>query len=516
MGYESLLNTIFSEAKHRIDRLHAYQMQAKDFLIENPYSALFIDCGMGKTVIALTAIAELISDYDGVAPVLLIAPTRVANETWPTEIREWFHTAWLSFMHIRNDNLMRTLDRQYQAKVKLHVAQTGREITPIEREEIRLRISRELVMAQHKRNPHTKIHIITREMIPWLVDIWRGKWPYKTVLIDESSAFKSHNSERFKMLRKVRPLIKRMHQFTATPAGEGYMDLFAQIYLLDEGQRLGNKIGVYEKLYFDRNRYNFELTLKEGAEEKISKKISDICLVMKAEDHLKIERPIFIQDRFKLPGDLMEKYTRLEQDYVIELDNGTIIEAETAGAVSQKKTQFVSGVIYEKRISLDEYGEAKAERIIHALHNHKIEKCAEVVEAANEPVVIVYVLNSSLAQLKKQFPQAVVMDKQGAAVKKWNAGKIPILLLHPQSDGFGLNIQYGGRRGIFFDTPWSFEQFYQTWRRLARQGQTRTVFWHLLTATGTVDEKIFEALTDKDMTQDKFFKLLKKYQTRGI
>lgn len=521
-SFAEAINAKFACVERTMSDMHDYQLDiAVPFLLENPYSALFIDCGLGKTVISLTVAMRLIA-ANLMRRILIVGPVRVVNETWPTEIGLWEHTAPLTFSHIREDDLVKTIN--YSGRIsRAEIARLGFNdvdlgLPPGEIKErvrqARMDEARRLVR-QRFQNNRTCIHLINREQVEFLVEVWGRDWPYDVVFIDESSAFKDHRTGRFKALRRVRPLIRRFHELTATPVAETYEHLFAQIYLLDQGKRLGKSITNYRERYFSFNKYTFKYTLRPGAEEEIVSKISDICLSMKGEDYLDLDEPIFIPERIILPSDQMALYKEMERDYIITLPDGTEIEAENSAAKSQKLQQMSSGVIYENVVTMDEFGECKHERVVHHLHDHKIEKLKEIIEASDgENIIVAYHLKSSLQRLKKVFPEAVVMDKDGKCIKDWNAGKIKILLLSPQSAGHGLNIQKGGRRLVFFDIPWSFEYFYQCFKRLARQGQTLLVMIHFLTVVGTIDIEIVAALTEKDMTQEKFFAILNRIRRK--
>lgn len=534
MYFDNFIRDKFVKFSRTEKDLHPYQFKAKKFLIDNPFSALFIDCGMGKTAISLSAIMDLIGSFQS-NHTLIIAPVRVANETWPTEISEWEHTAPLSYAHIRNEDLVEKINKAGELARKTILRQAksyalamgysaketeeyvkeirSQNTTKMTVEVVRVNAARKAVRELHK-SAHASIFIINREQVEFLVEAWGRDWPYDTVIIDESSAFKDHTTKRFNALKRVRKLIKRLHELTATPVAESYLHLFAQIYLLDMGERLGRNITAYKDRYFTQSRYTMQYTLREGAEEEITKKIADICLVMKAEDYLKQERPTFVFDQVILNSQEQAIYDSMQKSFVAEMTDGTIVEAETAAAKSQKLQQIASGVLYQTILSLDEYGEMKSNRVVHAIHNHKIEKLQDIIESAgSEPILVAYVIKSSLERLKKAFPDAVAMDKQGKCIPAWNSGKIKLLLFNPMSAAHGLNLQYGGRRLIFFDIPYSLELYYQAWKRLARQGQKLSVFVHHIVTKGSIDYDIAQCLSDKDATQEKFFALLKKLAT---
>lgn len=552
------ISTLFDDVERGPEDMHAYQNTAVNFLLENPYSALFIDLGLGKTCISLTAIMRLIAEVDDYGPWLVIAPRRVANETWPTEIRLWRHTAPLTYVHVREEAVVDTVNAAGRAErdairkawwyhvggasralwghewalwklpadeaTRLTEKEVSRELadymqsTPIKSqiEKARVEASKVAVRKHFRENPAV-VHIVNREQVEFLVEAWGRDWPYKNVLIDESSCFKDHRTNRFKALRRVRPLIKRMHQLTATPAAETYMHLFAQIFLMDEGKRFGREITHFQKRYFTQNRYTYKWELRPGAKEEIAEKIADICLVMKAEDYLDLKKPVPLKTKIKLSEEQMALYRQMEKDMLVTLPSGVEIEAETAAALVQKLAQMTSGVIYET--VLDDVGDGnfKKRRVVHHLHDFKIEKLVELVEEAQgEPLLVAYWHESSLRRLQKAFPKAVAMDKDGKCIKAWNSGKIPMLLVHPQGAGHGLNLQYGGRRIVLFDIPWSLELYLQLIGRLARQGQKFVVLIHHFIAEGTIDEDIVEALSEKRSEQELLFYLLKKIRRRMV
>jgi len=525
----------FSEVVRGPEDMHGYQRTAVDFLLAHPFSALFVDLGLGKSVISLSTIMELVA-RDEIDYVLVIAPVRVARETWPTEVGLWRHTAPLTYVHIRQEDVVDAVNAAGQAErklikqeleeklswegftrdqIKANIAEKMKGLEAKERvEKARLTASRAAVRRHFRDNPAT-IHIINREQVEWLIDSWGKEFPYQGIIIDESSSLKDHTTGRFKALKRVRPLIKRMHQLTATPAAETYLHLFAQIYLLDQGERFGRHITHFREEYFSYNQYSREYKLRPGSAERIAEKISDICLTMKADQYLNLAKPVMIMDRIIMPDDQIALYRQMESEYVISLKDGSEVEAETAAALSQKLLQMASGVVYETVLEDVGNGDFKKRRIVHPLHDHKIEKLETIVEESHgEPILVAYWHDASLARLKKAFPKAVAMDKQGACIKPWNAGKIPMLLVHPQSAGHGLNLQHGGRRIVFFDIPWSLELYLQLIGRLARQGQKQVVMVHHLITAGTLDEVVVEALSTKNDAQEYLFTLLKRIRNR--
>lgn len=524
--FDAQIRSKFEEVERVRDDLHLYQqLDAIPFLHENPYSALFIDMGLGKTISSLTVIADLLMEfmYD---KVLVIGPLRVATETWPTEIGKWEHTAALNFqvLHAFDDDPRLEVARRKAAaeerarcwdlspqEASRAAQKAGQKAETAEKERIRQEAARSTA----------SVHIISRDWIEWLVNFWGPHWPYRMVIVDESSGFKDHNSGRFKALAKVRnsfrdlaqtkPLIERLHILTATPAAETYEHLFAQIYLLDRGERLGKKITHYRDRYFTYDKYKHKYKLRPDGEKDILAKISDICLVMKAEDYLNVEKPVIVPRPIHLGAREMALYKQLQKEFVVTLDDGTEIEAETAAALSQKLLQIASGVLYETQNFLDDAtGDTLKVKKVHAIHDKKIDALAQIVEEAqDQPLLVAYHFKSSLDRLRKAFPDAVVMDREGKCVKKWNAGKIKMLLIHPQSGGHGLNMQFGGHHLVYFDIPWSLELYLQLIGRLARQGQKHVVVVQLLLAVGTLDYEVYKSLTEKEDAQETLFVLLK-------
>lgn len=531
----------FDQVELTIDDFRPCQPIAVQFLLDHKFSALFIDVGLGKTSISLTAILHLLTNFQ-MNHCLVVAPKRVALETWPSEILKWQHTAPITFAHVRDEELIDAVNKAGIAERKKLKEEARLEAAmwkltnPAEiKEEIdfclslrsaKVRIARAraeaariAVREQFQRNPAV-VHIVNKEQLEFLADAWGRDWPYDCVFVDESSCLKDHTTGRFKALKAVRPFIKRLHQLTATPAAETYMHLFAQIYLLDQGARLGNNITYYRERYFTHNKYTREWKLRPGAEEEIVAKIADICLVMKAEDWLDLLDPLVVPEKVRMNAEQMALYRQMERESVVALPTGEV-EAETAAALSQKLLQMASGVLYESVPYDAGRGTTKFKRVVHELHEHKLDALEQLVDSLEgECVLVAYWHESSLARLKKRFGYAKVMDSDGKCIKDWNKRKIKMLLVHPQSSGHGLNIQFGGKRIIFYDTPWSLELYQQLIGRLAgarqlsRPEHERLVMVHHLITEGTIDEEVVEALVEKRSMQELFFKLLKRFRAR--
>ncbi len=477
-AFDLAIRQRFANVERGPEDMHGYQDECVEFGMGKPFSAFFIDMGLGKTVSSLTIIARLLLETFDDDMTLVVGPLRVVTDTWPTEIELWRHTAWMSYTLIRDDG-------------------------KIKREDLALQ--------------RTSVHFINREQLEWLVYFWKDAWPYRRVFVDESSSLKDHTSKRFKALAKVRNtpgLITRLHILTATPAAETYLHLFAQMYLLDLGHRLGKNITTYRSRYFTYNQYKRKYKLRPGGEEDILAKIADICLVQKAKDHLSRAEPTIIQRKVGLEPAQLTLIKKLEKDFIVTLTDGTEIEAKTAAILSSMLLQMASGSLYETLLVEDfDTDDLKKVKKVHNIHDHKIEALKEIYEEAQaqgEPLLVAYYFQSSLAKLHKAFPKATVMDKDGKCIKPWNTGKIPMLLIHPQSAGHGLNLQHGGHMLVFFDLIYSLENYLQTIGRIDRQGQKNPVIVQLLIAEGTRDEDVAAALVQKQDAQEMLFVILKR------
>lgn len=509
-----------SKAPLKRSDMHAFQRKAKRFLRDNPMSFLFIDVGMGKTIISLTLIVDLINDgWRGKA--LVIAPLRVAKATWPDEIEEWEHLQGLPYTLIRAEDNDDDIKEAYDAIYKPRYAKErwygedpkdAAKFARAKANPVRQRAKEAKRSSQALED--TQVHIINIERVEWLVEFWiqrwkthRQKWPYDTIIIDEASKFGVHNTLRFKALKKTLKRAKRVHELTASPASEGYMKLFAMTYLLDKGERLGRNITAYRNRHWNQNPYTKGWTLKKGHDEKIAGKIADITMRLSAKDHRDVlgsagdwqplKRPV------KLNRDLMEIYWRFEDTMFLNFDTHEI-EALNGGALVNKLLQFAAGAVYDE-----------AKKVV-PVHNEKIEALRELKdELGDEPLMVCYWFKSSLDRLKKAFPKAVVMDKAGKCIKPWNEGKIDMLLINPGSAAHGLNMQKGPGHDIaFFDLVWSRELYEQVIGRLARQGQKQLVRVHHLLVLGSADEMVYGTLIDKGAGQERLFEFIRAMQAR--
>lgn len=442
-------------------RPYPYQQRCIDRILEQPATALFLDCGLGKTAITLMAIRELIYDRFEASRVLVIAPKKVAEATWTTEAARWEQTSDLTFSKVLG--------------------------TARQREEALER--------------DADIYLINRENVEWLVKYCGCNWPFDMVVIDESSGFKNPKAKRVKALAKARHNFGRIVELTGTPSPNGLLDLWAQVYLMDYGRRLGKTFSGFRARYFDPGRRNqqiiYEWIAKPGAEDAVLRKISDICISMRADEYLELPDMIYDDVTVELGADARKKYDEMERQMILDLPD-TEITAFSAAALTNKLLQLSNGAAY------DESGE------YHRIHEDKIEMLMELLEKlGGNHAVIYYSFRHDLDRLREALGRDARELKTEADINDWNAGKVRYLLAHPASAGYGLNLQQGGHHIIWFGLPWSYEQYLQANKRLHRQGQKSTVIVHHLICRGTVDEIVLKALGQKEKSQDYVLEALK-------
>lgn len=430
---------------------HSYQEYAIRYIETHPISALLIDMGLGKTSITLTAIRNLLFDSFEVCKVLVIAPLRVAKNTWTDEMKKWEHLNTLTYpLIIGNEN--------------------------------------ERLSAL---NEQTDIYIINRENVDWLVNKSGYKFDFDMVVIDELSSFKNHQSKRFKSLMKVRPFVKRIVGLTGTPSSNGLMDLFAEFKILDMGKRLGYFIGQYRNTYFKPDKMNGPIVYSykplPNAENAIYEKISDITVSMKANEYLKMPELLTSNYVVELSNSEKNQYDEMKKSLVLEITDGEIT-ASNAASLSNKLCQLSNGAIYDD------------EQNIVEIHDRKLEALEDIIESMNgKPLLIAYWYRHDLERIKSRF--SVREIKTSEDIFDWNDGKIPVALIHPASAGHGLNLQNGGSTLVWFGLTWSLELYQQTNARLYRQGQKNTVVIQHIITKGTIDEQILKALQKKNKTQ---------------
>lgn len=443
---------------------HNYQQYCIDRIINDPAIGLFLDMGLGKTAITLSAIKKLKYEYWRVCKVLIIAPKKVAESTWSKEAAKWTQLCSLRFSFVLGsaDKRLKALD------------------TPAD------------------------VYMINRENVQWLVDHYRNAWPFDMVVIDESSSFKNHQAKRFKALKAVRSHISRIVELTGTPTSRGLMDLWAQVYLLDSGKRLGRTITAYREAFFvpdKRNRTTiFSYAPKEGADDVIYNAISDICVSMKAEDYLELPELVYNDIPVRLDSAAQRAYDRLERDTLLPVDD-TVITAGSAAVLRGKLLQLCNGAVYDD------------DKNVMQIHDCKIEALLETVEQLNgQHAIICYNFQhdkSRLLEALKDTHLTVKVYEGKTEEDEWNAGKIDLLLVQPASCGYGLNLQDGGHHIIWFGLTDSLELYQQTNKRLHRQGQPYPVIVHHLLVQGGTDEDVIKALGGKADTQDCLLEALK-------
>lgn len=430
---------------------HSYQEYAIRYIETHPISALLIDMGLGKTSITLTAIHNLLFDSFEVCKVLVIAPLRVAKNTWTDEIKKWEHLSTLTY--------------------SLIVGNENERLSAL--------------------NEKADIYIINRENVDWLVNKSGYKFDFDMVVIDELSSFKNHQSKRFKSLMKVRPLVKRIVGLTGTPSSNGLMDLFAEFKILDMGKRLGYFIGQYRNTYFNPDKMNGSIVYSykplPNAENAIYEKISDITVSMKANEYLKMPELLTSNYVVELSNSEKNQYDEMKKSLVLEITDGEIT-ASNAASLSNKLCQLSNGAIYDD------------EQNIVEIHDRKLEALEDIIESMNgKPLLIAYWYRHDLERIKSRF--SVREIKTSEDISDWNDGKIPVALIHPASAGHGLNLQNGGSTLVWFGLTWSLELYQQTNARLYRQGQKNTVVIQHIITKGTIDEQILKALQKKNKTQ---------------
>ncbi len=439
---------------------HDYQAFCIDYLLNHPAAGLFLKPGMGKTSTSLTAAERLMYDRFEVSKVLVIAPLRVAEDTWSRESQKWDH--------LRHLRISKVLGSEKERLAALSV--------------------------------EADVYCINRENVPWLVKHYSLNWPFEAVIVDESSSFRNPSAQRFKALRKVRPLIRYIWELTGTPRPRSLLDLWAQIYLLDRGERLGKTMTEYKNRYFVPGRRNgyvvYEWIPRPGAEEEIYAKISDICVSMEAKDYLDLPELVTTPRVVPLSPEVRELYEQMEREAVLELPE-EVIDAGSAAAVNGKLLQIAGGAVYD-----EDHG-------VHELHTAKLDVLEDIMEEANgEPVLVAYWYKHEKERIMARFPQAVPL-KDSETIAAWNRGEIPMLLVHPAGAGHGLNLQEGGHIVVWFGPTYDGELNEQLIDRLYRQGQQETTSVIYLVAEGTVDLDAMASLEAKANGQDAMMKAIK-------
>ena len=457
-----------------------HQRLAEQFVMQHRRCGLFLQMGLGKTVVTLTALATMLHDEYSISKALVIAPLNVARDTWTREAAKWDHLSDL--------RLSRVLGTEKERVAAL--------------------------------NEEADVYVINRENVVWLIE-WlareRKPWPFDAVVIDELSSFKSPTAKRFRALRRVIGQAKVVIGLTGTPAPNGYIDLWPQVYLLDQGQRLGKTITGFRSSYFSpgvhKGHIVYEWRLKPDGKAMIDRQLSDLCLSMKAEDWVHLPDILYRETYVRMSAEERELYDRFQRDRVLPLLGDAIsdpehfeslIAGDTAAIAANKLLQMASGDVYDD-----------AGNVFH-IHDQKVDALADIIEAANgEPVLVFYSYKPGAAAIRRRFPDAVQLGDCGMStpelIDRWNAGDIPLLLCHPASAGHGLNLQEGGHIVVWFGLPWSLELYQQANARLHRMGQKRAVVVQHILCEDTIDERVLSALQRKDATQNALLDALNQY-----
>lgn len=431
---------------------HDYQKYATEFILQHPVAAVFLEMGLGKSVITLTALFDLILDQFIIGKVLVIAPLRVARDTWPSEIQKWDHLKGLKYSVVVGTAAERKAALMQRADV----------------------------------------YIINRENVDWLINKSGIPFRFDMIVIDELSSFKSWQAKRFKSLLKVRPFVKRIVGLTGTPSSNGLMDLWAEFRVLDLGKRLGRYITHYRNAYFTPDKRNAEIIFSykplPGAEDQIYKRIEDITISMKSCDYLKLPECVINEVPVYMSEKEQEVYDRFRDDMVAKIKDKEI-DAVNAAVLSGKLLQMANGAVYDD------------EKNSLLIHDRKLDALEDLIEGANgKPVLVAYWYQHDAERIKSRFDVREI--KTSKDIADWNNGDIPVAIIHPASAGHGLNLQTGGSTLIWFGLTWSLELYQQTNARLHRQGQTDTVIIHHIIAKGTIDENVMKALRQKEKTQN--------------
>lgn len=450
-----------------------YQRTAMQWIIDKPHCGLFLDMGLGKTVSTLTALQQLIDDCE-ISRVLVVAPKKVAETTWSAEAEKWDH-----LQDLRVVTVLGSEKKRCEALAK-----------------------------------KADVYVTGRDNFVWLVGKYGGQLPFDALVIDELTSFKSAKSERFKAMRIAVPSVKRVIGLTGTPAPNGLIDLWAQMYCIDQGERLGRSVSRYRETYFEQHRWNnivVRCDVKKGCDQIIRDKIADICLSMQAKDYLQLPDMILHKVSIELSAKTAAAYSNFEKEKVLEFkaehgEEPANVMASSAAALMNKLSQFANGAVYDD------------DRNVHKIHDEKLDKLAEIVEAANgNSVLVFYQYQHDVDRIMTKLKGLkVCVYKNAGDLKQWNAGNIDVLLAHPASTAFGLNMQQGGHYIVWYGTGWNLELYQQANARLHRQGQQYPVQVYQLLCKGTVDERASNALDGKKDVQqsllDSLNYLLRKYE----
>lgn len=438
--------------------LHQYQLHAIEFIKREKRCLLAISMGLGKTISTLTAINDLIDSFT-IRKTLIVAPLRVANSVWAQEALLWDHTKHL--------------------KVSICTGTERQRLTALMQ--------------------NADIFVINRENVEWLIKIQK-KWRFDCVVVDESDSFKNASSKRFKALRKVLPETTHMILLSGTPSPNGLLDIWAQMYLIDFGERLGRTMTSYKDRFFEQDYMGYNFTLREGSADRIHNLLRDKVLSMRSEDYLELPDRIDLIETVALPARTLSDYKDFESTLLATLPDGEEIEAMNAAVLAGKLLQYANGAMYT-----DEHHNWSE------LHDVKLDALAEIIENnSGENILVAYNFKHDLARLQQRFPSGIVLDNDPSTITRWQQGKIKLLFAHPQSAGHGINLQDGGCLAVWFGLTWSLGHYQQFNARLHRQGQQRPVRIIHIIASDTIDERVVSVLTLKGAIQNNLLNALKR------
>ena len=431
---------------------YPHQVAGINWILDHPAAGLFWGMGTGKTVTTLTAIDRLLYDHLEDGPVLVIAPKRVAEDTWSKETAKWEH-----LKHLRVVKVMGSVKQRTEALIQ-----------------------------------DADIYVINRENVVWLTEFFGRAWPFKIVVLDELSSFKSAQAKRWKALKRVRGRIHRIIGLTGTPRPNGIEDLYPEIYLLDQGERLGRTLTAFRSKYLVPEKMNgnivYSYLARPGAVEEVYGKLADLCMSIRKEDVLSLPGQIYKDIELTPTQALLKKYKQFEKDAVLEVLDGDQIMAGSAAALTNKLLQFANGAIYDQ------------DKQVHHLHDVKLDALEELIEeAGGDPVLVMYAYQHDADRIRQRIKCRSLDTSED--IDDWNAGKIPVALVHPASVGHGLNLQEGGHITIWYGLTWSLELYQQANERLNRPGQTQVCRVYHLVLKGTHDERVLKSLKNKDKGQ---------------
>lgn len=440
------------------NKMRRYQGAATQFIKDTKRCALFIEPGLGKTVSAGTAVRDL-ADLFEIGRTLIVGPQRVVRKVWPDEFKQWEHLKDFTYTVINGSP---------QARLK-------------------------------KLTQATEVHLVSHDLVPWLDSLIGTDHEYDVIIIDESSRFKNKDTNRWKAMRRLVARARYVVLLTGTPAPNGLHDLYAQIYLLDYGKRLGHTITAFRERWFEQNWNEHGYRPREHTEKAIYSRIEDICFTLREQDYSELPPRVNNYIEIEFDDETRKQYKKFEKDYILELEDGGNIKAVSAAALTNKLLQLTNGVVYDR------------DRNGRPFHNKKIEALKEIVEdSQGQPIFVAYNFRTDIDQIKAAFPHAVVLGNNPKTIDDWNDGKIPLLIAHPKSAGHGLNLQFGGSIAVWFGLTWSLEDYQQFNKRLHRKGQISTVIIHHLIVKGTIDEDVVKSLQGKDDTQNDLMNALRR------